>query len=432
MTILRRLERRGADPTLPWGSSFIPTNSMLGLIAAGVPVNDDTALSIAVVNACIRILCNAVSTLPLNAYKRTNDKTRKVVDSELLADPWPEGTLQDWLTQVVASMALRGNFYGTIEHRDDRGYATMIRPWHPDDVVARRDASGQRVYRFKGVPRATSDVLHIPHLLVPGAFIGLNPIEYMRQSWGLAAAAEKYGGQFFANSANPSGVLEVEGSLSPEKTRALARSWRTAHQGLGNALTPAVLTDGVTFKQLSIAPNDAQFLQTRQFQKTEIASVFFGVPPTMVGDSDPATRGQSPEDLEMQFVTNTLMGWLTRIENPLTKLLPRNQYCKFDVSVRLRGDTLARFTAYQYAINGGWMNNDEIRDREDQPAMPNGLGQVFWRPINFAPAQKIIDAPLPGSGTGASGGPGGGAATEGNPATPGPGSKPPVMPPGSK
>ena len=392
-------------------------------------MNDDAALSIAVVNACVRILANAVSTLPLNAYIRTTDKSKVIYDSILLQDPWPEGTLQDWLTQVMVSLTLRGNFYGTIEDRDKKGFPTMVKPWHPDQVVPRRNPqTGLREYRFQGKLRQVQDVVHIPAMLVPGAFIGLNPVEYMRQSWALASAAEKYGAGFFANSANPSGVLEVEGSLSPDKTRQLARSWRTAHSGLGNAQMPAVLTDGVKWTQLSINPDDAQFLQTRQFQKSEIAGTFFGVPPGMVGDSDPATRGQSPEDLEMSFTTNTLLGWLTRIENPLTKLIPPNAYCQFDLSGRLRGDTLARFTAWTYAINGGWMNNDEIRDRENMPAMPNGLGEVFWRPMNFAPAQKIIDAPLPAAG----GSPGGGAATDADPNAPGPGAKPAIMPPGSK
>ena len=428
MTILRRLEQRGADPTLPWGSSYIPRNGELGFSAAGVPMNDDAALSIAVVNACVRILANAVSTLPLNSFKRTTDKSKVPANSQLLNDPWPECTMQDWLTQVMVSLTLRGNFYGTIEDRDARGYATMIKPWHPDVVTAMRNRdTGAREYRFSGVPRQTQDVLHIPALLLPGAFVGLNPIEYMRQSWALAAASEKYGAQFFANSANPSGVLEVEGSLSPEKTRALARSWRTAHQGLGQALMPAVLTDGVKWTQLSIAPNDAQFLQTRQFQKSEIAGTFFGIPPFMVGDSDPSTRGMSPEDLEMGFVTNTLMGWLTRIENPLTRLLPTNVYCKFDTSARLRGDTLARYTAYQYGVNGGWVNNDEIRDNEDMPPMPDGLGKVYWRPLNFAPAQKIIDAPLPTNG-----GTGGGEIDAPGTGAPAPGTKPPKQPPGSK
>ena len=386
--------------------------------AAGVPINDDTALSITVVNACIRILANAVSTLPLNAFVRTKDKSRVPVDPAplLLADPWPEGTVQDWLTQVMVSLTLRGNFYGTIEDRDKRGYATMVQPHHPDTVLARRNwSTGKVEYRINGKPIPTVNVVHIRNITVPGSFIGLNPVEYMRASWGLAAAAERYGGNFFANSANPSGVLQVQGSLSPEKTRALARSWRTAHAGVGRAAMPAVLTDGVEWKQLSIAPDDAQFLQTRQFQKTEIASTFFGIPPAMVGDSDPATRGMSPEDLEIQFVTNTLQPWVTRLEQPLTKLLPPKQYAKFDLSGRLRGDTLARFQAWTLARNGGWMNDDEIRDKEDMPPIPDGEGQTYWAPLNFAKASKVAD----GTASGPTGGPGGGLVND--PSAPGPG-----------
>src|SRR5579859_1821914 len=149
MSILRSLERRGADPTLPWGSSYIPTNGQIGLVAAGVPMNDDAAMSIVTVATCIAILADDVSTLPLNTYRKTKDRSKKLIDPSppLIADPWPEGIQQDWITQVMYSLSLRGNFFSRLLGRDDRGYATMCQPVHPDQVFARRDlATGKRIY----------------------------------------------------------------------------------------------------------------------------------------------------------------------------------------------------------------------------------------------------------------------------------------------
>src|SRR5438445_6590442 len=121
MSLLREIgqrakETRGADPTLPWGSSYIPTNGQIGLTAAGVPMNDDMALSIGTVYSCIALLTDSVATLPLYAYKKTRDKSKVTVSPPppLIDNPWPEGVLHDFLTQVMVSLLLRGNFYGLI------------------------------------------------------------------------------------------------------------------------------------------------------------------------------------------------------------------------------------------------------------------------------------------------------------------------------
>ena len=138
MSLIKRAfdanEKRGADPTLNWGSSYIPTNGQSGLTAAGLSLTDDAALSISSVYTAVSILSDSVSTLPLRTYK-TGDVSKTIQKPPVLIDnPWPEGTMQDWLSQVMFSLAMRGNFYGQIVDRDSRGYATMIRPLHPDQV----------------------------------------------------------------------------------------------------------------------------------------------------------------------------------------------------------------------------------------------------------------------------------------------------------
>ncbi len=388
MSILRGLERRGADPTLPWGSSYIPTNGQIGLVAAGVPMNDDAAMSITTVATCVAILADDVSTLPLNTYKKGGNTKKLITPAPpLIADPWPEGIQQDWLTQCMYSISLRGNIYGRWLGRDDRGYPTMCQIVHPDSVFARRDGqTGQRIYRFNGQPIPTEDVLHIPSaLLPPGGFIGLNPVEYARGSWALASASEKYGGQFFANSAMPSGVISTAEDLSPEETLEMARDWKQSHGGIGNAQYPAVLTGGATWQQITMTMDDAQFLQTRDFQRHEIAT-WFRIPEHRLGFQDRTSSwGTGIEQMEIGYVIGTLRPYLNRIETYLSRQLPPNQECKFDLRGRLRGDTGQRFAAYMLAFQNGWMNLDEIRELEDLPPLPDGLGQVHYGPLNFAP-----------------------------------------------
>lgn len=390
MSLIRRaMERRGADPTLPWGSSYIPSNGQTGLVAAGVPINDDAALSISTVYRCVQILVESVSTLPFGAWRKTSDRTRIPVNVTLVRQPWPEGSVVDFLSQVVFSIVLRGNFFATIADRDAKGYASALVPCHPDEVMARRDPrTGKRVYRVKGQPVDAADVVHIPSAMVPpGSFLGLNPVEYMRQSWGLAAAAEKYGGQFFANSANPSGIITVDSDMSEEETLEMARAWRMGHQGVGMAGMPAVLTGGARWQQLTISPDDAQFLQTRQFQRHEIAS-WFGIPPTMLGDVDRSTAVAGIEQFEMAFVTNVLRAYLVRIESAFNALLPPSIVTRFDLSDRLRADTLVRFQAYQLARNSGFMSVNEIRESEGMPAV-GPAGDTYLQPMNMAPLGSV-------------------------------------------
>jgi HK97 family phage portal protein len=405
---LRETEVRGADPTLPWGSSYIPTNGQLGMVAAGVPINDDMALSIATVFTCVAILADSVSTLQLKAYRRSAAGAEKALDPApmLVANPWPEGILQDWLTQVMVSLTLRGNFYGRIVERDARGFATSIQPLHPDIVVPRRNAdTGAREYWIQGRPVSSHDMLHIPALLVPGSFVGLNPVEYQRTSWGLAAATEKYGGQFFANSAHPSGVIEYPGDLSPEETLEMARDWKMAHSGIGNAQFPAILTGGAEWKSVSLGPDDAQFLGTRSFQRSEIGS-FFRIPEHMLGIQDKTSSwGTGIEQMEIGFVTNTLRPWLTRIETYMSNLLPPNQIAKFDLTSRMRGDSGQRSAYYTAMINAGLMCADTACDLEGLPRLPNGEGQIYYRPTNFTTTTQMKDnPPAPGSSGGIGGG----------------------------
>ena len=407
MSLIKRAfdgnEKRGADGNLPWGSSYIPTNGQSGLTAAGLALTDDAAMSISTVYTAVSILSDSVATLPLRTYK-TGDVSKTIQSPPMLIDnPWPEGTMQDWLSQVMFSLAMRGNFYGQIVDRDKKGYATMIRPLHPDQVSARR-VQGRRTYWFDGVRQDSADVFHIPNILPPGSFIGLNPIEYMRQSWALMLAAEKYGAGFFQNSALPQGVIEVGEDLTEEEAIELARAWKMSHGGLGNAGMPAVLTGGATFKVLSLKPEDTMFLATKSFQREEIGA-FFRIPAHLLGQQDRTSSwGSGIEQMETGFVINTLRPYLTKIESYLSRQLPPTVQTRFDIRGRLRGDQGQRFSGYTMAVNNGYMNLDEIRELEDQPPLPNDQGKTYWRPLNMGPIEKIMDGSLVPSGSGGMGG----------------------------
>ena len=387
------LERRSAPP-IPWGDSTPPPPGAAS--SYGGPISEQAALQVAAVYGSIGVLCDSMATLPIDLFNSLDPaRRRRLPPSQLLRQPYVEISRQDWVVQYTASLGLRGNFYGQVIERDEDHYPTQIKPIHPDQARVRRITSGRgtgRVeYRFNGEVVPLDDVFHVRYLSMPGMLVGLNPIEYLRVTLGLARAQDSYGAAYFENSANPAGQIVVPEDLDPEETIALARSWLASHQGTGRAHLPAVLTGGAEFKPISITPEDSQFLESRQFTQTQISGMIFRVPPHMVGIVDRSTSwGRGIEQQERGYVTHTLSGYISRYEEAMTAIHPREQYVRFDLSERLRGATLERYQAWSLGIASGFLCQDDARAAEHLPPLPDGLGRTFLMPINSEPLREAV------------------------------------------
>lgn len=404
------LERRGANPTLPWGDSTPPPNSMIGSNVAGISVTQQSAVQIAAVYGCCGLLADSVSTLPFRWLDGPTLATAKELPTnQLIEQPYAEISLTDWLAQFVWSLALRGNFYGLIIERDKNLYPTQIKPIPPDNVQVRRNWRGEIEYRFYGVVMNLDDVIHVRYQSPPGAIIGWNPIEVMRYPFGLARAMDMYGESYFLNSATPSGVIEVNGPLDVNETKAMMRNWLAAHQGLNQANLPAILTDGASFKPIMITPEDSQFLQSRGYTESQICGRIFRVPPHMVGIVDRTTSwGSGIEQQERGYATNTLAPYITRVERLFTSMSPDGMYANLNLTHRLRGDSLQRAQTGSLGMLAGFFCADDVRAMYDLPPVPDGKGQEFYVPINtelmeLAEAQveaaiKANEAPPPEPG----------------------------------
>jgi HK97 family phage portal protein len=388
-------ERRQAGE---WGSSDPPPPGLLGgFIEAGQPVNEYTALQLAAVYGSVSVIADACATLPIETFTSDLPGSRPLPPGPLITRPYSLISRIDWIVQYVMSMALRGNFFGHIVERDDMLYPTQIRPVHPSYVTVRRirtgPDAGRPEYRFWGHFIPLDDVFHIRNLSVAGALVGLNPIEQLRVTLGLARAQDLYGGAYFENSAVPAGVIEIEGELDDLESRRLAVAWKDAHTG-PKARSTAVLTGGATFRPITITNDDSQFLESRQFSQGEISGMIFRVPPHMIGLVDKTTSwGTGIAEQEQGFVTNTLMGYLGRLEEALTTVGPQDgRVNRFNVKRRLRGNVLQRYQAYALGLASGWLCQDDVRSSEDMPPLPDGLGQTFMVPINSQTLVQAVEA----------------------------------------
>lgn len=342
------------DKAADAGYSFL-----FGRTTSGKPVNERTAMQTTAVYACVRILAEAVASLPLHVYEYQDDGGKKLVHDHplyyLLHDePNPEMTSFVFRETLMSHLLIWGNAYAQII-RDGAGRVLGLYPLLPDKMDVQRDDRGNIYYvysrnsdenpmfkEYGDIRLKAEDVLHIPGLGFDG-LIGYSPIAMAKNAVGMTLACEEYGASFFANGANPGGVLEHPGVLKdPSKVR---ESWNSVYRGVNNAHKIAVLEEGMKYQQIGIPPEEAQFLETRKFQINEIARLY-RIPPHMVGDLDKSSFSNI-EQQSLEFVKYTLDPWVIRWEQSLQRslLLPGEKgkyFIKLNVDGLLRGDYQSR------------------------------------------------------------------------------------------
>lgn len=363
---------------------------------AGVTVTPDTALTYSAVYAAVRCISEAVSSLPLNLHERlpTGGKSKASAHPlhHILHDsPNPEMTSLQWREASMAHLLLYGNSYTEIV-RDLDGNCVELWPIDPTIVAPARTEQGELYYDLnRGKSFITNaNMLHISGLSFDG-ISGMSPIALARQSLGLSMAIEQFGAGYFGRGARPGGVLTFPGQLSPEARQNLRRSFEELHAGGANSHRVALLEAGLKWEAIGVPPDDSQFLQSREFQVVEVCR-WFNLPPHKLKDLN-KTSYNSLEQMNLEFVTDTLRPWLVRWEQALNRKVIRpnergNLFFEHNVEGILRGDQAARFQAYSVGRNWGWLSVNEIREKENMN--PVSGGDVYMQPMNM---QSINTAP---------------------------------------
>ena len=351
---------------------------------SGVDVDEETALKISAVYACVKVISETVASLPLNLLKElTNGDSEKAKQHPLytlLKDtPNSEMSSFTYREMLMTNLLLWGNAYSLIK-RNKLGQIVELYPLKSKNMKVERDAVTNKIkYIYtnnKGITTTYTpkQVLHIPAFTFDGV-LGVSPITYAREAMGLALATEEFGARFFGNGARPGGVLEHPGVVKdPDKLR---DSWNKVYQGTANSHKVAVLEEGMKYHEIGMSPEDSQFLQTRSFQLTEICRIF-RVPPHMIGDLSRSTFSNI-EHQSIDFVVHTIRPWLVRWEQAIVRSLLTDEertiyYAKFNVDGLMRGDFATRMNGYAIARQNGWMNANEIRALEDMNKIPADQG----------------------------------------------------------
>lgn len=388
---------------------------LFGRTTSGKPVNETTAMQTTAVYACVRILSEAIASLPVHVYQyREGGGKEKVTDHSLYQllhnEPNTEMTSFVFRETLMSHLLIWGNAYAQII-RDGAGRVLALYPLLPNKVDVQRDEKGEMYYvynrsseenpnfkEYGSIILKKEDVLHIPGLGFDG-LIGYSPIAMAKNAIGMTLACEEYGASFFANGANPGGVLEHPGVLKdPGKIR---ESWKAVYRGTNNANKIAVLEEGMKYQQIGIPPEEAQFLETRKFQINEIARLY-RIPPHMIGDLEKSSFSNI-EQQSLEFVKYTLDPWVIRWEQSLQKalLLPGEKgkyFIKLNVDGLLRGDYASRMQGYSIGRQNGWYSTNDIREMEDlNPLSDEEGGNLYLINGNMC---KLADAGIFAMGSG--------------------------------
>lgn len=378
-----------------------------GQSKAGVTVTEANATNLSAVWACVRSISEDVAKLPLKVYKRTGEAEddRQVVRShpayrllnaQANSDLTPAFILREFLGW---SVKLWGNGFAEIE-RTRSGRPIALWPMLPARTQLRRNEAGdlEYLYRSEGGAEVTlpaEDVLHVRGPTKDG-IVGYSVVSQARESLGAAMATDQFAQRFWANGARPSGAIRIKGKLSPVGLTNMRESIDRLYTGAANAGRPIVLEEDAEFTPFSVPPEDAQFLETRQFSVIEICR-WFRVPPHKVFDLARATFSNI-EHQGIEYVQDGLGAWMVRWEQECNiKLLSSSErethYFEHLADALLRGDTKTRFDAYGVARQWGWMSANEIRARENMNRLPAEDGDQYLAPVNMTTPEKLAAMP---------------------------------------
>lgn len=382
----------GVPISLTTGTFF---QEWFGTSSSGKVVTADKVIQLAAAWACVRLISESVSTLPLKLYKRMPDGSRGTATDHplypvLCRSPNSEMTPSRFMLMLVASICLRGNAF--IEKRMIGNRVVSLIPLLPQNMVVKRLDSGQLEYTYtengnkRVVPVKT--MMHIRGFGLDG-MCGLMPMNTGRDVFGSAMAIEESAAKVFENGMQNSGFLSSKAALKDNQREALRKSI-SAFTGSKNAGKVMVLEADLTYQSVTMNPEDAQMLESRAFSIEEICR-WFRVPPFMVGHmTKQSSWASSVEGMNLLFLSNTLRPLLVNIEQEIVRCLlagDEDYFAEFSVEGLLRADSAGRSAYYTTALQNGWMNRNDVRRLENLPPIPGG--DIYTVQLNLVALEDL-------------------------------------------
>lgn len=384
----RRTVQTFPEPPIP----PFPGADMFGQVRRGS--SPDAALTVPTVWACVQLLANAVSMMPLEAYRlRPDGIPQRLRPPGLLLRPSQGMTQSEWLHMLMVSLLLRGNAFGRMIGLDATMRPTQIDILNPDKVRVDLDRdTGRLRYRYGPLNiDITSSVWHVRGMTMPGSHVGLSPITYAASVVGVDLASRDFAQDFFAGGGVPKAVLTTDADVNQEQARTIKERLLNATRNR----EPMVLGRGLKYNAISVAPEESQFLLTQQANVAQIAR-YFGIPPEMVGGSGGnSLTYANVEQRQLDFFTLGVSFWLKRIEDAMFDLLPAPQFVRFNAAALLRTDAKTQAEVDNMQLAGKTRVPSELRQRDGLPPFtPEQEAEAAMVPLTVTPSGGAKLAPV--------------------------------------
>lgn len=375
--------------------------------AAGVTVTEIKSLAIGAVYACVKVISETMGQMDLEVVEKVGKGTRASTNHPnywlMYASPSPDYNRFEWVQGMLAYALLWGNGYSWIK-RDRFATAKELKILPAWEVTPKKTDRGKIYYEWRNSENETEiilqeDMIHLKNLGTDG-LIGMSPIELQRESLGSSYAKILHEGAFYQNGAKASGILMTPGSLGKPERKNLEESFAKANEGSRNRFKTILLEEGVKYQQLTIPQNDAQFLESKKFDQTEIAG-WYRVPPHMIGNLTDANYSNI-EAQDRAFAKHTIVPWTTRFQQELDrKLFFDNERGKFKSQFNLddliKGDIKTRYEVYNSAVQTGILKPSEPREAEGWPMEGTEMIDKFFMNSTMVPVEKLGEKPQPQS-----------------------------------
>lgn len=400
------IQKLGSTTTFARPARWLVNCMTGGQVTSGVHVNEETALNYAACWLATRVIAEGVAGLPCITYERLpNNRGRlRATDHPLYEllhrKPNPDMTAVTFWEMLASWLVNSGAARAEIT-RYSSGEISALWPIPPDHIEAMRTPDNRLVYEVRGDSGEkrildAASVFNVPGSLSCDGITGRGVIGQARESIGMGIATEQYGAGFFGNGARPGGILSHPGNPSEDAENRMRASWEAMHRGPKNAQRTALLREGTTYTPIGIPPEDAQFLETRQFNVTEIAR-WYRVTPHKLMDLSRATFSNIEQQAQ-DFYSDSIVPWCKKIESACALHLlddPERYYVEFLVDGALRGDAKSRTeSAAQQFLNGALTLNQWCA-MENRNAIEGPGGDTHFVPLNMVPLERALEPPEP-------------------------------------
>lgn len=373
-------EKRSSGPVAANGGtwqSFTPGVTPVG----GGTGNSEAALEISTVHFCVSTIADTIAMLPVDVFTKRNNVRTPVELPGWAKNPNGTETFTDFLQKVMTSLLFDGNAY-IMTTRNQKNQVVEMWVLDPAQVAVKTD--GTSVWFVVDNKKFTkSEIVHIKGLSLPGSIKGISPLEKQRLTHSLAKTAENFGKEYFESGIHMSGVIETpaDKTVDPEEAKRVVEQFSNRHTGGKHAV--GMLTGGATWKPITVTPEQAQFLDTRKFNKIDIA-LFYKIPAYMVDPTVASSWGSGIAEQNLAFLQRTLMPYIVKIEEAFSNaILNGTQYFKFNTRALTRGRQTEEMDLLQKAVNNGLMTPNEARALLDME--PVAGGDEIFMPVNISP-----------------------------------------------